>query len=145
MSEVRRILVPVDGSESSGRAARFAAEIASATNAPLTLLHVFDAPALEVLGMTNLDKAALAKVEENISKKSFEKAVQAIFGIEVADVNEVTRIGHPATAILAYAKEAEIGHIVMGCRGRSRAAEIVLGSVSERVLHHANCPVTIIH
>ena len=53
--------------------------------------------------------------------------------------------GHPAEAICKYAEQHKTDLIVMGSRGRSAFTQLVLGSVSTQVPHHAPCPVTVAH
>lgn len=135
---MRKLLVPVDGSECCRRAAAFAAELVRDTGAQITLVHVYDAPAAAAMGLSFPDDSA-AKVAQS----SFAHAKQAMADIEVEE--HLVEIGHPAERILDVAKENGFTQIIMGSRGRSRFSELVLGSVSERVLRGAPCPVTIVH
>ena len=52
--------------------------------------------------------------------------------------------GDAGVEIIAHARENSIDHIVMGSRGQSTIRELLLGSASQHVLHHALCPVTIV-
>jgi len=61
-----------------------------------------------------------------------------------AEVEETVVPGSPAEAIIDHADEAGDPLIVIGSRGLSGLREMMLGSVSHRVLHHANCPVTVV-
>jgi nucleotide-binding universal stress UspA family protein len=63
---------------------------------------------------------------------------------EVVNVRRINEIGSPAQIILNAAKTVAADLIVVGARGRSRVAEVVLGSVSHRVLTHASCPTLIV-
>jgi nucleotide-binding universal stress UspA family protein len=56
-------------------------------------------------------------------------------------VEEVLRIGVPFLEIVKLAKEKEVDLIVMGTHGRTGLAHALIGSVAERVVHHAHCPV----
>ena len=53
-------------------------------------------------------------------------------------------VGHPAEQILRYAEDSHADLIVMGRRGTTRATRWILGSVSERVMRYAHCPVTVV-
>jgi nucleotide-binding universal stress UspA family protein len=56
----------------------------------------------------------------------------------------IVRFGEPAREILKLADEADCDQIVMGRRGRGRAAKLLLGSVSDKVAREAPCPVTVV-
>ncbi len=140
---MKRIVVPVDGSEGAGKAARFAAELAAAMNAELVLLHVFDAPAVAQMGLEAFDREGVARAEEYVAKGSFDAARAAIGNTQVK-ITTHSDLGHPAHGIVAYATDCSADLIVMGTRGRSGIAELLLGSVSEYVLRNAPCPVTVV-
>jgi len=137
-----KILVPVDGSEAAGRAAAFAAKLAQAFQGRITLLNVFDAPSATTLGLVALAQEHLDAARAELSKAAFEKAEAQLGGLSAERVEE---LGEPSKQILALAKHGGFDHIVMGGRGLSPMQEILLGSVSERVLRHTPCPVTIVH
>jgi nucleotide-binding universal stress UspA family protein len=59
----------------------------------------------------------------------------------VLRVEEITRIGVPFLEIIKVAKEKEVDLIVMGTHGRTGLAHVLIGSVAEKVVHHAHCPV----
>lgn len=141
---MKSILVPVDGSESASRAARFGAMLGGALSSKLTLLHVYDAPTASLLGLAHMAedsvKAALAKVAQN----SFDRALAAMGDIGSLDLDKVSTTGHPFEEIVSQAKLLKCELIVMGSRGLSPLQEMVLGSVSDRVLRFAPCAVTIV-
>lgn len=140
---MKRIVVPVDGSEGASRAARFAAELAQATGAELLLLHVYDAPAVAQMGLEALDRGELARAKDYVAKGSLDAAIAAI-GNTATTITTHSEIGHPARGIVDFAASNSADLIVMGSRGRSEIAELVLGSVCEHVVRHAPCPVTIV-
>ncbi len=140
---MKQILVPVDGSPSAGRAAHFAAELASATGAALTLMHAYDAPAAAQMGLEALSREEIQRVTESVAKGSFD-AARAAVGTTTATISTHVAIGYPALEITEHAKKIGADLVVMGTRGRSELAEVLLGSVSERVLRTAPCPVTVV-
>lgn len=121
-----KILVPVDGSSSALKAAGLAAEWASRMGCAVTLIHVHDPktppPNGEVFG----------PAEKVFSQR----------GLKVR-----TRVakGSPADEICAAARAGSYDLIVMGSRGLSEFQKLFAGSVSNRVMLHAGCPVTIVH
>lgn len=118
--------------------------LAQALTSKLTLLYVYDAPAASILGLAQLGehevKSALAAVAQN----SFEKALAAMGDVGALDLHKVSTTGHPFEQIVSHAKVLACDLIVMGSRGLSPIQEIVLGSVSDRVLRSAPCAVTIV-
>ena len=146
---MKSILVPVDGSESAGRAAAFAGKLAAAFAAKLTLLHAYDAPAAALLGMAHSQEAAIRETLNRIAERSFEGARAAMSlafgeGLSWEAVQKVATAGNPAREIVAHAKGNHSDLIVMGSRGLSVIQEITVGSVSDRVLRLAPCAVTIV-
>ena len=127
---MKRILVPVDGSESSCRAARFAAQLARDTEAKLTLMYVLDVPAVTALELSALTEQYMDPSKNIAAKRSFEKA-EAAMG-EVQEVDHVVAVGVPPQEILAFASENRFDQIVMGSRGLTPLRELLLGSVSIR-------------
>ena len=135
---MNKILVPVDGSEQSCKAARWAAE----TGAEVTLLHVHVLDSAETMGLAHLSPTRISEIEEEHARPNFDKAREAMG--DRAPEATICAIGFAGDEIVAQAREGEFDHIVMGSRGRSPLRELMLGSVSLHVLHHAHCPVTVI-
>jgi nucleotide-binding universal stress UspA family protein len=142
MTEIRRILCPIDFSDFSRRALDHAVAIAKTYRSTVTVLHVSTiAPvAAYVSGsglpphtsLTPLDREALLA-----SVKRF-ATIDAGAGVSLeCDVAE----GPAATAILAWADAMPADLLVLGTHGRSGFERLVLGSVAEKVLRKATCPV----
>ncbi len=87
----------------------------------------------------DIDKAMAA-----VSRGSFEGAQEALQDGPTVEVDTRTSFGDPATEIVAIAKQLGVELIVMGSRGQSPMRELLLGSVSDKVLRHAKCPVTVV-
>lgn len=139
---MRRIVVPVDGSEGSNRAARFAAYLASETGAELTLIHVYDAPTAAALGLAAQTNEAAKETVERVAQGSFASALAETKEFDVKVATHVS-VGHPAQEIVTFAQTYHPQLLVMGTRGRTPLKEALLGSVSDYVVRHAPCPVTI--
>jgi nucleotide-binding universal stress UspA family protein len=136
-----RVLVPVDFSERSKGAVRYASALQGFFGGHVTLLHVLPPPqydfgALEVAG-TILEEQLRVR-EEQVHKDL------AGFLVEELDPGLTDRIvvdGDPATVIVAQAHEMNAGLIVMPTHGYGPFRRFILGSVTAKVLHDADCPV----
>lgn len=135
----RRILVPIDGSPRGRAATAHAIDFAKTTGGQLTGLFVLDTAAF-MGAPAGLEWQALSDAIREEGKRAlqdFEHAAKA------ANVPVATKIaeGHPAQEIIREAKEHDL--IVMGTLGRTGLAHLLLGSVAERVIRHAPCPVLV--
>ena len=140
---IREILVPVDGSEGALRAAAFAASLARATGAKITLLHAYDANAIAFLGLTTIDGRAVDDAVENQSARYLALARSQI-GDSKLIAKEVATVGSAVSEIVGYAERNACDLIVMGSRHLSATGRALEGSVSTTVAHRASCPVTIV-
>lgn len=153
-----QIVVPVDGSDSAERAAAFAASLAHSCNGRLTLLFVIpdsatpvaamrgqpgDAPTIQPPEREVEVAAALAAQDVFKTARAAMAAAHRTRHAACAPVEEAILHGDPAESILAYVNERPDAMIVMGSRGLSRLRGLLLGSVSEKVVRQAPCPVTI--
>ena len=140
---VKHILVAVDGSGPSRHAARYALSLAEQTKSKVTLLSVLPPPEVVPLGPLSgyavvspaVSKEEMAKVDERLKEISSEAR-----GVEVTTVVEM---GPVAETIIDTASHRGADLIVMGARGLGPGRRFLLGSVSDRVVHHAHCPVTV--
>ena len=137
------ILLPTDGSEESELAARVAVELAKSTGAELHLVHVkllpITPPYPEVLDwrvdLERAEREARELLDEQVKK--VEDAGGTVAGVHL-------REEEPAGEIVALAEEHGVGLIVVGSRGRGRIRRALTGSVSDRVVRHARCPVLVV-
>jgi len=142
-----KMLVPVDGSQAALKAAGVAAEMARRFESRVTLLHVQQLPggwlvAPGAVGMV-ASEAALAALEE--AAQEAVRVARATLDLPADRVTELIVVGHPAETICRIAEEGAYELIVMGSRGLSEVSGFFLGSVSDKVSHHAPCPVLIVH
>lgn len=138
----KHILCPIDFSDYSDYAMRYAALLASKFEAKLTLLHVVAPMMVPLPGdalvppMRQVDIADIADACKERLTKAAGNFVDAGLTIESRVTN-----GVPFMEILRTAEEMNVDMIVMGTHGRSGLAHIVIGSVAERVVRKAPCPV----
>ncbi len=144
----KKILVPVDGSESSWRALEQASVLAGKFEGELlvmTVIQPYNNAALlavpldhNIISQSNADLEAIGK---EVLARAGEKVAAAGFTGTVAYKIE---LGHPSERILTIAKAEKADAIVLGSRGLSGLAEFFLGSVSTKISQYANIPVLIV-
>ena len=145
--EPKRILCPLDFSELSDLALKYAALAAREYNATLHVLHAetFELPRYFSRKESDHLIQELATAKTNLQNHLAEYA-QKVLGIHSKEIDlkfEVIET-HPVGAILDFTKQAGIDLIVMGTRGRSDLQGLLLGSVTHRVLQTAPCPVLVV-
>lgn len=131
---IQRVLVPVQSISESTNVLQFACDLAQRWGAELHLLHVIPRSGHTTLvGTDSTARHAAARDE-------LESWLQGIPPAGVPVLRSVQE-GVPADEIIRYAEEHRISQIVMGTHGRSGLSHVMLGSVAERVMRHAPCPV----
>lgn len=136
------ILLPIDGSPSALRAARFCADVAKAFKASVVLLNV--QPLIEDWQTHGLGHdAALAHLNDR-AKLALKDAGRPLSeaGLSYATVVE---FGDAAEVIAQVAESRQCNHIIMGTRGQSGVNGLLMGSVGTKVLHLVTIPVTFVH
>jgi nucleotide-binding universal stress UspA family protein len=145
------IVVGVDGSEGSFGALEFAAREAALRHATLRLVYAWQSPAaLYVDGSGLVPLGALEPPGEEVFDRFrrhadgiVQHAAETVRKLEPDVVCEASaHEGHPVDTLLAEAAQADL--VVVGRRGRGGFASLVLGSVSQQVVHHAPCPVVVV-
>ena len=134
-----KILLATDGSKEAQLAATTAADLANSTSSELHVVLVGE-----------LRPTFLAQTE--VEPAELEREAQSQLDEEVRSVEEAggtvkeayLRLGKADEEVVELAERIGIGLIVMGSRGRGRIRRALLGSVSESVVRHAHCPVTIV-
>lgn len=138
----KKILLAVDGSKHSLKAAESAKQLATIDNAQVEILHVCNTIDFYMRDSAEL-KASLEKKLVEESKKIIAKA-EEIF--KDTGINYTTKMiqGDAAEVICDEAEKNDFGVIVIGSRGLGGISRFVMGSVSSKVLTHAHCSVLII-
>ncbi len=148
---LKKILVPIDGSEGATRAAAYAGDLARLAQAGVALLRVHSPEIYqlsvlsEIPPLTDFEYLEVMEKQLNDPAKdpAFKAAHQAL-GAVAGGIGDHIVWGQPAETICDFAKEQSVDLIVIGSRGRSAFSALVLGSTSSQVLHHAPCPVTVV-
>lgn len=138
-----RIVVPIDFSAESDRALEYAMELAQVYGSRIEVVHVMFPPmAAEGVPGVPLPSFSPAEVSSEIMK-TLSKRVANVANPEVAVETHVL-LGRPASRISDFADEQGASLIVMGSHGLSGVRRFLLGSVSEKVVGAASCPVLVL-
>jgi nucleotide-binding universal stress UspA family protein len=137
----RRILVGFDGSPQSRKALTTALTLAQRLKSEVEALIVVRPP--EFAELEGEIQAAMKETDGPLTEAvAWAKAEAARLNLPL---HVHKHLGHPAETIVRVAEEKKFDLIVVGRRGRSAVARWMLGSISERVLGYAHCPVMVVH
>ena len=143
---LKTILVPLDGSDLSFKAAKYATKIAKMANANIVCVHA----------VVNLPYAqyASAGVVINQYMDDMKKQAQEWYGkvnamaekagVKVTAADTIFDVVSVVNAIISYAERNKVDLIIMGTKGRTGIKKFLLGSVASGVLSHAPCPVLVV-
>lgn len=146
----KKILLPTDGSEHSAKAGEHAISIANAGLADLVVLSVVDAGYLDALTEQDLkdklDKSLRKEGKEAVESFTAQLMESKCQGVCQQNVNLKTEIkeGNPADVILKTIEEDDIDLVVIGSSGKHALTKFVYGSVTDKVVRSAKCPVLVI-
>ena len=136
------ILVPVDGSDNSYRALDAALLLSEKLSSNITVIHVMEQFPITHIGSEKLLSEVLEaykKENQDIISKCSEIATQKGLTIKTLLLQ-----GNPASVILDYSKKEKFDLLIMGTRGLGKFKELILGSVSGKIVHHSPCAVMLI-
>lgn len=144
----KKILLPTDGSEYANNAAKHAIWIAHASGAEIIALNVIETSSLVGLPAEDL----IVRIKEML-KEEGRLALEHIFDMankEETEEGELkvtlkTKEGSPADAILKTIDKEGVDLVVMGTSGKHGLDRFLLGSVTEKVVRSAKCPVLAVH
>jgi nucleotide-binding universal stress UspA family protein len=141
------IVVGTDGSETAKEAVRQAAELAKALDSDILLVSAFEPVSEARLRQERADVpddvSWMVNPREDV-QGVLDDAAEGIRGSGVKNVETFAREGDPADAILDVAEERSADLIVVGNKGMTGARRFLLGSVPNKVSHHAPCNVMIV-
>jgi nucleotide-binding universal stress UspA family protein len=140
MMTLKKVLVPSDFSGCSDAAVRYGLELARAFDATLHLLHVVEDPSTSPWA----GEGFVSSLDDILQQFQDEGRTRLLASIPEADRGRAIvscPIASPVAEILRYAEHESIDLIVMGTHGRGFVAHALMGSVAERVVRRASCPV----
>ena len=153
-NKISKILVPIDGSELSKRAADYAIFLSSKLGTELCIIHVLNNIPYEhnvgSYGLYDIETPdeikQILQEERGITKEWFDeiKANANEKNIQVIKTELVTTRSSIESAIVNYAERNRVDLIVIGLAGHSGFKKLVLGSVASGVIKHSHCPVMLI-
>lgn len=146
MPAFKRILIATDFGDAADRALTLGCELARMFGSRVFLLHVvedisahFGAPEYgAAIGQiqSDLEESARGRIKGLLKQSDLQ-------GLDAETT--VLTLGSPAPAIVSFARDKQADLIVMGTHGRGKVASLLLGSVAERVVRTAACPVLVVH
>lgn len=138
-----KILVPIDGSQQSDEALEYALE--HFKDADITAINVIDPIEAGYTAQATVPGYSEEWYEEakDAADELFEAAQETADEYD-HELDTASEVGRPSRAIVDYAKDNDVDHIVMGSHGRSGVSRILLGSVAESVVRRSPVPVTIV-
>jgi universal stress protein A len=139
---VERILVGIDGSDGSRRAAGFAREMARAFHARLTLLHVIEPVPSNLLGAPDPRQSEHYARQMNQARAFLDELAHEL---QLGDSEQVIEMGRAGDVICREADERNVDLIVVGWQGHRPGARLIAGSVGAHVVAAANRSVTVVH
>jgi nucleotide-binding universal stress UspA family protein len=143
VSTIKRILVATDFSEAADAALAYGRGLARTFGATLHVLHVSDDPILR-LGGCEVYPVVLPQLQRDLEKRARERLAALLVDNDqhpLPTVPVVITAAATAPTIVDYAARANIDLIVVGTHGQGAVAHFILGSVAERVVRTARCPV----
>ena len=140
------VVVGIDESDDSRRALAEAFEVARTLHARITVVHMWDITAAvgmgDLGGQGNMDWPLLEMLESKQRLRMDELVRPLADKYPNAHVNKVFQDVTPAKGLIDLSRDAQL--VVVGSHGRGRFAGALLGSVSQSLIHHAECPVLVV-
>jgi len=140
MARVKRLLVPVDGSQHSLRALDLAVDRAAAD--PKIQLVVLNVQPRMPSGLF-VTRSMIAKYQAAEGKAALTKAMQKLHRHSMK-AETIVGVGEPGQTIAKVARQKHCGEIVLGSRGLGSVKGLILGSVTTKVIHATRVPVTVV-
>ena len=140
MPEIKRILSPVDFSDTSEHAVRYAVDLASRLGAEMELVHVYQLPTYALPDGAILARPDFVASLTDELQKQMDEVIRRYSGHGVEIRGRIVE-GMPYAEVNRVAQEEKADLIVMGTHGRTGLTHLLLGSVAERVVRTSSVPV----
>jgi nucleotide-binding universal stress UspA family protein len=139
---IKKILIPTDGSDYGMRAAEYGVSIAKMLDAQIMVVYVIDDVVLD-----QISKVTEREDAERELKQDGQRHINYVLGLAKKEGIKAASLlakGRPFDQIVHLAKEQNMDLIVMGTYGLKGAERILIGSVAERVIEYSPCPVLVV-
>lgn len=140
----KRIMLPIDFSEHCDRVAEHAAWFARVSQGTVHLVHVVANPADAIYAPQEVAYWELVEHSETKARELLEAAAQRCLPTDCPREYHVLQ-GDPYEKLLDAAARIQPDLIVLSSHGHSRVVHLVMGSVAEKIVRHATCPVLVVH
>lgn len=142
------IVIAVDDAGSAGRALDYGLEMAESLQVPVRIVHVATLrdphrTDYQQLDLEQINRAADGMPELEIGAALLDRAMERA-GKRQIEMEPVLLAGDPTDCLLRFLDECDKPMLFVGRRGQSRLRELILGSVSDKLVRHAKCPVFVI-
>ncbi|MGI9333852.1 MAG: universal stress protein [Gammaproteobacteria bacterium] len=147
---LNKIIVPIDGSEHAFKALDVATDVIDKAHGTLCLLHVVPSGSMpegleQWAAIEHVVESPAWLYDQAVGQNMLETARRRARDKACERLEDVVAHGDPANEILKSARSMNADAIVMGTRGLSTLKRLVIGSVAQKVLHHAECTVIVVH
>jgi nucleotide-binding universal stress UspA family protein len=143
-----RILVPVDLSEGSQALIDYAIQLAKPFNAALEIIHAWEPPQYVapdlLVAAPGWNSQSLEQVAVDAASKELNALVEKVANADLPIKHRVV-VGEAASTVLRLAEEGKHDLIIMGTHGRRGLPRLLLGSVAQKIVARAHCPVLTVH
>jgi nucleotide-binding universal stress UspA family protein len=144
ISNIKTIVLPVDGSRNAARAATVAFELAEMTGAKLLIVHVIDLGAVQQIAKASGSELLSALQQYVTSGNKLLEGYKSAAADYKLQVELLLERGEPSDKIVHLAKERRADIIVMGSHGLGREDRVHIGGTTDLVVHKAGCAVLIV-
>jgi len=147
---MKKILVPIDGSDSAKKAAEQAVSLAKVYQSAITFITVVEVKQYYYYDLNGVPMDDIMAVRDNLTKLDIENSEKMLcefvktLECDELKVDTAVRVGDPHPEIVQYAKKGEYDMIVIGHRGMNPFQRLFIGSVAKRVIEDAPCSVLVV-
>jgi universal stress protein A len=141
--EIRQILAPTDLSEESQKVLNYAAEVAQHFGSKLTILHIYETSS-GTGDKADTERAGKFRQQDEVSKKRLLSIWEEVRAKQIT-CDTIFEWGRPNELIVTAAKNLQTDLIVLSTHHHHWLRHLFWGSDAEKILHHAPCPVLIVH
>jgi nucleotide-binding universal stress UspA family protein len=137
---IKKILVPIDGSETARKAVEYAVDLAKQTGSPIILLSVIDKSpfySAQTIPSISTPTHLLENLEDYLRQtaEAYVAEAEGLCRSKGVESQKIIRAGHPVEEIIRAAEDSKVDLIVMGSHGKSALGATLLGSVTIGVIH----------